>query len=84
MLYLLFEHAAGYGIFQSLAQEEIAALTAEVQQSILDLGRFGKLVKLVAFSPFKSSSNALENINSISEGKIFSCSMLNSYTASLS
>ncbi|RDD41947.1 Nucleolar protein 56 [Trichoplax sp. H2] len=68
VLYLLFEHASGYAIFQSLAQEEIGALTAEVQESILDLGRFGKLIKLVAFTPFRSSSNALENINSVSEG----------------
>ena len=51
--------------------EEIGALLPEVQESVVDLERFGRLVKLVAFSPFKTAANALENINSISEGKKF-------------
>lgn len=68
VLYTLFEHASGYAIFKVVAKEEIAALTQEVQESVQDLERFGKVVKLVAFSPFKSAINALENLNSISEG----------------
>lgn len=40
----------------------------EVQQAQTDLARFGKLVKLVAFNPFKSAANALDNINCVSEG----------------
>lgn len=34
----------------------------------MDLVKFKGLVQLVAFSPFKSGSNALENTNNISEG----------------
>ena len=69
VLYLLFEHAAGYAAFKINASEEIGAPLPEVQEAITDLERFGRLVKLVAFNPFKSAANALENINSISEGK---------------
>lgn len=43
-------------------------LQAEVEESVTDLTRFNAVVKLVAFSPFKSGTNALDNINSISEG----------------
>jgi len=70
VLYSLFEHAAGYAIFKVNATEEIGALLPEVQESVTDLERFGRLVKLVAFSPFKNAANALENINSISEGMV--------------
>lgn len=68
-MYVLFEHASGYAIFKVIAKEEIGALLPEVQESVQDLERFGKVIKLVAFSPFKSAVNALENLNSISEGK---------------
>lgn len=72
---MLYEHASGYTIFKVVAQEEVGALLPEVQDSVVDLSRFGKLVKLVAFSPFKSGSNALDNINCVSEGivDVFSC-----------
>ncbi|XP_065071260.1 nucleolar protein 56-like [Rhopilema esculentum] len=67
-MFVLFEHASGYAIFKVIAKEEIGALLPEVQESVLDLERFGKVVKLVAFSPFKSAVNALENLNNVSEG----------------
>jgi nucleolar protein 56 len=35
-----------------------------------DLSRFQRIVKLVAFHPFDSAENALENINSISEHEV--------------
>lgn len=34
------------------------------------MARFGKMVKLVAFKPFTSAQNALENINAVSENKV--------------
>jgi len=68
VLYTLFEHAAGYSVFKVNASEEVGALLPEVQEAVLDLERFGRIVKLVAFAPFKNAANALENINSISEG----------------
>ena len=46
-------------------------LLPEVQEAQTDLARFGKLVKLVAFMPFKSAANALDNINCVSEGEWF-------------
>lgn len=69
VLYIIYEHASGYGIFKVVAQEEIGVLLPEVQEAQTDLARFGKLVKLVAFMPFKSAANALDNINCVSEGK---------------
>ena len=65
---MLYEHASGYAVFKVIAQEEIGVLLPEVQESVADLARFGKLVKLAAFSPFKSGTNALDNVNCISEG----------------
>ncbi|XP_068746130.1 nucleolar protein 56-like [Montipora capricornis] len=70
VLYVLYEHASGYAIFKVIGQEEIGVLLPEVQESVSDLSRFGKLVKLAAFSPFKSGTNALDNINCVSEGII--------------
>jgi hypothetical protein len=40
----------------------------QVQASIADMARFSRLVKFKAFQPFKSAEEALNNINSISEG----------------
>lgn len=70
VLYALFEHAAGYAVFKVNSTEDIGALLPEVQEAVTDLERFGRIVKLVAFSPFKTAANALENINSISEGVV--------------
>jgi len=35
---------------------------------VRDLQRFTKIIELLAFAPFKTSIDALESINSISEG----------------
>jgi len=67
-LHILFEHATGYSLFRVKEFEEIGLLQAEVEESVLDISRFNSVVKLVAFSPFRSGTNALDNINSISEG----------------
>jgi nucleolar protein 56 len=68
MMHILFEHATGYALFRVKEFEEIGLLQAQVEESVLDLSRFNSVVKLVAFSPFRSGPNALDNINSISEG----------------
>ena len=57
-------------MFKTVAVEDIGAELDEVQQGVTDLSRFGRLLKLVAFQPFKSGLNALENMNSISEGRL--------------
>ncbi|XP_018897775.1 nucleolar protein 56 isoform X2 [Bemisia tabaci] len=66
--YVLFEHAAGYGLFKIKEFEEIGALLPQVEESVTDLSRFNQIVSLVTFSPFKTAVTALSNINSISEG----------------
>lgn len=69
LLHVLYEHAVGYSLFKVKEFEEIGLLQPEVEASVTDLSRFNTIVKLVAFSPFKSSADSLHNINSISEGK---------------
>lgn len=66
--YLLFETASGYALFEISQSEEIGLQIEQVQQSIEDLTKFGKMLKLKSFFPFSSAENALENINDVSEG----------------
>lgn len=67
-LYVLYEHSAGFALFQVAEFEELAAFLPQVEASVTDLQRFNSVVTLVAFQPFKSAITALENINAISEG----------------
>jgi nucleolar protein 56 len=66
--FLLNESAAGYSLFQVTESEEIGVRSKEFLETLLDLYAFSRLVKLVAFAPFKNAAHALENINDISEG----------------
>ena len=65
---MLFENAYGYALFERLESDEIGQTLDGVQQSMTDLSKFGKIIKLKAFMPFKNAAHALENINDISEG----------------
>jgi len=69
-LFILYESASGYALFSRVKSEEIGVTLADVQDSIVDLQRFNKIIKLVAFQPFTSLENSLENINAISEGEL--------------
>ena len=69
MLYVLYEHAVGYALFEVTEFEEIGSFLPQVEQSVTDLSRFNKIVKLAAFVAFESALDALESINSVSEGK---------------
>lgn len=40
----------------------------QVEQSVLNIGKFNSMVSLAAFFPFKSAQAALENMNAVSEG----------------
>lgn len=64
----LFESASGYAIFEAKLVEDIGSQSAAFQDSIRDLSKFGKMVTLKSFSPFKSAAQALENANDVSEG----------------
>ncbi len=68
--YILFESASGYGLFSILESEEIAATVEEVQSGLIDLARFQRICKMVAFHPFDTAENALENINAITEHEV--------------
>ncbi|XP_066502428.1 nucleolar protein 56 [Hoplias malabaricus] len=70
LLHVLFEHAAGYALFAVKEVEEIGMLLPQVEESVLNIGKFNSVVKLAAFFPFKSAQSALENINAISEGVV--------------
>lgn len=64
--YLLHESAAGYSIFEVVAQPDtIGNRLPEVQAAANDLALFGKMVRVVNFAPFRGSKEALENINMV-------------------
>ncbi|KAK7023820.1 hypothetical protein R3P38DRAFT_2954382 [Favolaschia claudopus] len=63
--HVLFEAASGYAVFEAKLSDDIGSRTQAVQQSISDLAKFGKLVSLMSFLPFKSAAQALENINDL-------------------
>jgi len=67
-LYTLFEFASGYGLFEAHGIDEIGQSTEAVQGSVVDLNRFGKVVKLTAIQPFSSAADALNQCNAVSEG----------------
>ena len=67
---MLFESASGYALFSVLENDEIASLTEEVQAGVSDLARFQRIVKMIAFHPFDTAENALENMNAITEHEL--------------
>ncbi|TAQ87601.1 hypothetical protein B7494_g4055 [Chlorociboria aeruginascens] len=67
--YLLHESSVGYAIFQVVHQADtIGNRLKEVQDAGQDLAKFGKMVKLINFAPYRGAAEALENINLVSEG----------------
>ncbi|XP_057795162.1 nucleolar protein 56-like [Salvia miltiorrhiza] len=69
-LYVLYESASGYGLFSADGIDEIGQNTEAVRSSVVDLNRFGKVVKLAAFTPYDSALDALNQCNAISEGQM--------------
>ncbi|KAI3727034.1 hypothetical protein L1987_66842 [Smallanthus sonchifolius] len=69
-LYILYESASGYGLFLANGVDEIGQNTEAVKNSVTDLNRFGKVVKLAAFNPFESALDALNQQNAVSEGQM--------------
>lgn len=66
-LYTLLECAAGYALFEVIAFEEIGSLLEGSMDTVTDMKRFGRAIKLKTFLPFESAQMALENANAISE-----------------
>ncbi|MED6207398.1 snoRNP complex protein nop56 [Stylosanthes scabra] len=67
-LFLLYESASGYALFEAHGLDEIGHNTESVRTSVSDLNRFGKVVKLRSFYPFTSALDALKQCNAVSEG----------------
>ena len=65
---MLYEHATGYSLYRCSDVEDIGSLLPQIQEAVNDFAHFTQIVQLEAFSPFKNGANALDNINSISEG----------------
>mgnify|MGYP005845947455 CR=1 FL=1 len=66
-LFVLLEAAAGYALFEVVAFEEIGGLLEDAKDTVTDLKRFSRAVKMKTFQPFESAHEALENANAISE-----------------
>ncbi|KXN73533.1 NOP56 protein [Conidiobolus coronatus NRRL 28638] len=66
--FILYETSSGYALFERIQAEVVGMDLDSVQQSILDLAKFGKMIKLKSFIPFKTALEALENANDVSEG----------------
>ena len=74
--HVLFESASGYAIFEVKLTENIGSKSKSVQASFHDLAKFGKMVSLMSFLPFKNAAQALENANDVSEGvSLWLCSL---------
>merc|ERR1712235_41776 len=63
-MYVQFEHASGYVLVHCENTDDINEL------DVSDWGSFGQACKLVAFKPFTSAANALDNMNAVSEGLV--------------
>jgi nucleolar protein 56 len=66
--HVLFETSSGYALFERIESDEIGQEGDQFQSDLQDLSKFGKILKLKSFSPYKSAADALENANDISEG----------------
>lgn len=68
--YTLFESSSGFALFNVLESEEIASMVADVQNGTTDFSRFQRVVRLLAFQPFISAEDALENISAVTEHQV--------------
>ena len=65
--YFLYECSLGYALFEIVGYEEISQKSEEFQQSIMDYKKVSKIIKKVAFMPFKTSEQALENTKMVND-----------------
>jgi nucleolar protein 56 len=69
-LYILFESASGYCLFEKEDYDEVGGQMKAIQKAIPSLERFAKMVKLAAFQPFTTAEEALENVTTIAQNKV--------------
>ena len=65
--YFLFECSLGYALFEVKGYEEVSKNSQEFQQSIMDYKKVSKIIQKVAFMPFKTSEEALENTKAVND-----------------
>lgn len=69
-LYILYESASGYCLFEKEEFDETGGQLKQIQKAIPNLERFSKMVKLAAFQPFQTAEEALENITLVAQNKV--------------
>eukprot|EP01071_Lankesteria_metandrocarpae_P011208 Lankesteria_metandrocarpae@DN5423_c0_g1_i14.p1 len=67
-LYILYENAAGYALGHVKEWDRIAQDNPAVLAACADPQRFGQILELKAFHPFKNAGEALENMNAVVSG----------------
>ena len=59
--YLLHESSVGYALFEVIHQADaVGNRLPTVRDAMNDLSKFGKMVKLVSFAPFKYAPGSLQ------------------------
>ncbi len=69
-LFILFESASGYALFEKEDFDELGGQLKQIQKAIPNIERFGKMVKLAAFQPFQTAEEALENVTAITKNEV--------------
>lgn len=69
-MFLLFETAAGYALFEKEEFDDVGSELEAAQAAVTNFEKFAMLIKLKAYQPFKTADEALENINSIIKGEV--------------
>ena len=71
-LFILFETASGYCLFEKEEYDETGGQLTKIQKAIANLERFSKMVSLAAYQPFETAEEALENIFKITQCQVSS------------
>jgi len=69
-LFILYETASGYCLFEKAEYDETNGSLSKVQKAIASLERFTKMVTLVAYQPFTTAEEALENITTLAGNQV--------------
>ena len=54
-LYILYESASGYCLFEKEEFDEAGGQLSKIQKAIMDIERFSKMVKFNAYLPFTTA-----------------------------
>mmetsp|Transcript_45577 Transcript_45577/g.61903 ORF Transcript_45577/g.61903 Transcript_45577/m.61903 type:complete len:106 (+) Transcript_45577:33-350(+) len=71
-LFILFETASGYCLFEKEEYDETGGQLSKIQKAIANLERFSKMVSLAAYQPFETAEEALDNIFKVTQCQVSS------------